>query len=155
MRTVYLETTIVSYYVARPSRDVATLARQEMTRDWWDKKRGAYRSLISPAVLEEAKAGDPDAARRRLNALEGIELLEYDTAIDPLAVRLRRALGIPRRKAADALHLAYAVRYEIEILLTWNCEHLAAAETQRRLADFAWQEQLWLPVICTPEQMGA
>ena len=155
MRTVYLETTIVSYYVARPSRDVVTLARQEVTRQWWDKRRSAYRNLISPAVLEEAKAGDQEAARRRLNALAGIELLEYEPAIDPLAERLRRALRIPRRKGADALHLAYVVHYEIEILLTWNCEHLADAETQRRMADFVQHEWLWMPVVCTPEQMGA
>jgi predicted nucleic acid-binding protein len=150
---VYLETTIVSYYVARPCRDVVALARQEVTRAWWERKRGAYHNLISPAVLEEAGAGDRDAARRRLDALGGIEILEYDPAIDSLAERLRSALRIPRRKGVDALHLAYVVYYEIDILLTWNCEHLADAETQRRLADFVRHENLWLPVICTPEQM--
>jgi predicted nucleic acid-binding protein len=155
MRTVYLETTIVSYYAARPSRDVVTLARQQVTREWWENRRGALRNLISPAVLEEAQAGDRDAALRRLKALQGVEVLQYEPAVDPLAERLRRALGIPRRKGADALHLAYVVHYEIEILLTWNCEHLADAETQMRMADLARLEGLWLPVICTPEQMGA
>lgn len=153
VRTVYLETTIVSYYVAWPSRDVVTLARQESTRQWWERTRKAYRNLISPAVLEEAREGDRDAARRRLNALAGIEVLEYSPEVDPLAGRLRSALRIPRRKSADAMHLAYAVHYEVEVLLTWNCEHLADAETQRRLADFTRQENLWLPVVCTPDQM--
>jgi hypothetical protein len=39
MRTVYLETTIVSYYMARPSRDLVIAARQQLTREWWDTLR--------------------------------------------------------------------------------------------------------------------
>jgi hypothetical protein len=34
MRTVYIETSIISYYAARPSRDLIALARQEITREW-------------------------------------------------------------------------------------------------------------------------
>lgn len=153
-RTVYLETTIVSYLVSRSSRNLIIEARQSLTREWWEKKRSAYRPLVSPAVLEEVMAGDHAAAGLRLEALADIEVLEYRAEVDPLSQALRGALRIPRRKAADALHLAYVVHFEVDILLTWNCEHLADAETQRRLADFVRRENLWLPVICTPEQMG-
>jgi len=66
MRTVYLETTIVSYYVSRPSRDLVIAARQELTREWWETKRDRYRLCISPLVTDEAGRGDPDMAAKRM-----------------------------------------------------------------------------------------
>ena len=34
METVYIETSIVSYLAAEPSRDLLTAANQQVTRDW-------------------------------------------------------------------------------------------------------------------------
>jgi hypothetical protein len=33
--TVYVETSVVSYLTARPSRDLLLAAHQQVTRDWW------------------------------------------------------------------------------------------------------------------------
>jgi hypothetical protein len=44
--SVYIETSIVSYLVARPSRDVIMAERQRQTRDWWTN-RGEYRLFTS------------------------------------------------------------------------------------------------------------
>lgn len=64
---VYVETSVISYYAARPSRDIITAARQTITQEWWDEARGRFEIYISVLVVE-AKAGDPDAAQRRLAA---------------------------------------------------------------------------------------
>ena len=76
MPTIYLETSIVSYLTARPSRDVVTLARQEVTREWWNTRRANFQLFTSEFVIEEAEEGDPEAAKRRLNALKEAEELE-------------------------------------------------------------------------------
>jgi hypothetical protein len=34
-RLVYVETTVVSYLTAHPSRDLVVAAHQEITRSWW------------------------------------------------------------------------------------------------------------------------
>ena len=39
METVYIETTIVSYLVANPSRDSILAAHQKLTRQWWQDQR--------------------------------------------------------------------------------------------------------------------
>jgi len=65
----YLETTIVSYLTARPSRDLIAAVNQQMTHDWWEDHRGQFALYVSQFVIEEASAGDPDAATRRLAVL--------------------------------------------------------------------------------------
>ena len=60
----YLETTIASYLTARPSRDLITAANQQMTHDWWHDQRGNFDLYVSQFVIEEASAGDPEAATR-------------------------------------------------------------------------------------------
>jgi len=100
--------------------------------------------------------GDSDVAQRRIAALTtpGIEVLAPTSRIEELAVAIREELEIPKAKHVDAVHIAYAVAYEIDDLLTWNCAHFANAETLKRFAEFCRRGNLWLPVICTPYEMS-
>jgi len=70
---IYIETSVVSYYASRPSRDIVTVARQQITREWWEESRQQFDTYISALVLEEAKGGDPIAAESRLEALKGYQ----------------------------------------------------------------------------------
>ena len=151
---LYLETTIVSYLGARPSRDVIILAHQELTRKWWAEERQRYETFISPFVIEEASQGYPVAAAQRLHILSGIPPLAPREEVQSLASLVRHAAGLPSSAHGDALHLSYAIYYELDYLLTWNCAHLASRITLRRLADFTRNEDLWLPIVCTPEEMA-
>jgi len=150
---VYLETTIVGHLISRPSRDELVAWRQSLTRQWWDVDRCRYRTFISPEVIAEAGKGDPSAAEERLRALSDIDMLDASAAIGDLAQRIQSELRIPDRARFDAAHLAYAVHYELDYLLTWNCAHLANGPRLRRLADFLQAESLWLPIVCTPAEM--
>ncbi|HEY4760361.1 MAG TPA: hypothetical protein VIH42_07270 [Thermoguttaceae bacterium] len=110
--------------------------------------------FISPFVLEEASIGDTSAVNRRLEVLREIKLLETNPeTIGPLMEKIHSSLGFPPKAQVDAIHLAYAVNYQLDFLLSWNCTHLANAVTLRRLADFCRTETLWLPIICTPAEM--
>jgi len=73
--TMYVESSIISYLVARPSRDVVITARQAITETWWRKRRAEFELYISTLVVEEIGRGDAKAAGRRLNAVEDIPLL--------------------------------------------------------------------------------
>ena len=151
--SVYLETTIVSYLTARPSRDLIIAAQQELSRQWWAEYRRLCRVFISPYVIQEAQAGDSGAAEERLRLLRLVESLELTPEIESMARRIQSALDIPVRSELDAFHVACAVEYELDYMLTWNCAHLANAHNLRRLADFVQREGLWLPIICTPAEM--
>ena len=150
---VYIETTVPSYLTARPSRDLIQAARQELTREWWDQRRAAFDLCTSQLVLDEVAQGDPDVAERRLALLRGLALLPIE---DP-AIRLAQGFVseglLPPRAAADALHIAIATAHELDVLLTWNCRHLANAEILGGLRVAAQRHDYQLPIICTPEEL--
>lgn len=71
-KSVYIETSIPSYLTARPSRDVRAAAWQQITGQWWDETRAGYGLFTSELTLVEASAGNPEAAKRRLESIKDI-----------------------------------------------------------------------------------
>ena len=151
--SVYIETSLVSYLTARPSRDLLVAAHQQLTVAWWDEQRTRYELFTSQVVLAEVRAGDPDAAQRRLAVLERLPLLDVaDTAI-ALAARLVTAQALPAQAAQDALHLAIACVHGMEYLLPWNCTHLANARLRSRIEQVCRDAGYVPPITCTPEEL--
>lgn len=152
-RRVYVETTVFSYLAARRSRDLIVAARQKITQDWWDVRRGQFELFISQVVVREAGAGDVDASRRRLDVLAGLPLLAINDEAVELAVDLTSVGPLPPGAADDALHLALAVVHGMDFLLTWNCRHLANAELTFGIQQALTGRGYRSPVICTPEEL--
>jgi len=151
--TVYIETSIVSYLTARPSRDLLVAAHQQLTVAWWDEQRPRYELFASQVVLAEARAGDPEAAQRRLAVLERLPLLDVTDAAIGLATMLVTRQVLPAQAAQDALHLAMACVHGIQYLLTWNCTHLANARLRSRIEQVCREAGYVPPIICTPEEL--
>lgn len=152
-KSVYLETTIFSYLVAKPSRDLLLLAHQHITCDWWDTRRADFDLWVSEAVSMEAAGGDPEAARERLAAMKGIRGLPITPAVEALTARLLAKRLLPEKASIDALHVAIASVHLIDYLLTWNCKHLANAELAEPLAVKIQLYGYKCPIICTPETL--
>jgi|SRR3989304_2867807 len=151
--TIYLETTIISYLTSRPHRDIIVAAQQELTRQWWEIEKPRYRCYISPYVLEEASAGDKQAAEKRIQTLQDIEVLPLFPEIESLAEKIGFALNIPMITRMDAFHFACAIYHKLDYLLTWNCSHLANGPRLKQLALFLQKESLWQPLVYTPHEM--
>lgn len=150
---VYIETTIPSFLTARPSRDLVHVAHQQVTREWWERRRDAFDLYTSQAVLNEAGRGNPEAAQRRIRLTEGLTLLPIEDAATKLAQDILGGNVMPRKAAVDALHVAIATVHRLDVLLTWNCRHLANAEIIGGLRDIVRRKGLELPIICTPEEL--
>ena len=72
----YIETTVISYLTARPSRDVIVAGHQQVTDEWWRTRKADFDLFASQLVWDEAEAGDQEMSQRRLAVLETVELLE-------------------------------------------------------------------------------
>lgn len=151
--TAYIETSVVSYLTARPSRDVVVAAYQEVTREWWSHAATTFDLLASELVLEECGAGDPTAARARLEALEGVPLMRSSPDAEYLTQNLLDRGAIPHAAAADAAHIAIAAANGVEYLVTWNFRHIANAAMRVRIETACRQAGYEPPVICTPNEL--
>lgn len=61
---LYLETSVISYLAALPSRDLIVAAHQQITHEWWNERRERYELFVSELVIQEIEIGNQDAARR-------------------------------------------------------------------------------------------
>jgi hypothetical protein len=218
---IYIESTIPSYLVARPARDLLQAARQQLTKDSWDLKRANHELFTSQVVLDEIAEGEAAMAQQRLAVTAQISLLDLtgeanaltkdilgsgllpsdadrgahlDTATElpsPPSPREERAGRGPGRGAAlnhieddtttplpirsswgegtrrhsrvvavsrctpdrDAAHIALATVHQMDILLSWNCRHIANAAIQARLRRLVENSGFVLPVLCTPDEL--
>jgi len=150
---VYLETSVISYLAALPSRDLVVAAHQQITHEWMSVHRDSYQIFVSQLVVREASAGDENAVKRRLAILQGLELL----ALTDEAADLARALivrgAVPRQSVEDSLHIAVAAAHGMNYLLTWNCRHIANATMRSRIVSVCWSCGYEPPIICTPEEL--
>jgi hypothetical protein len=154
-KSVYIESTIPSYATARESSNALNLIRCAMTRDFWEYERHKYKLYVSQIVVEECGKGDPEAVRRRLDLIVGIENLSEPEGLRALTDTYQDLLDIPHRAAPDCIHLAYCVLHRIHFLLTWNCKHLGPM-TREKAQAYNKEHGLWTPqtfglLLVTPE----
>ena len=151
--TLYMDTTVPSYMLANPSRDLLVVTRQETTRKWWHRDHARFDVFVSDVVLDEAQRGNRQAAIRRREFLDHFPVLPDTPAVQRLTDLYFGENIVPSQSAADAAHLAFASVYRMDFLCTWNFKHLANAFALLRLRALNEKQGLFTPCVCTPEEL--
>jgi len=154
-QSVYIESSVISYLVARPSRDVVVAAHQAITEAWWQSQRAEFDLFVSSLVIQEISRGDAAASEKRLQAVENIPLLATSPEAQRLAEDLLAKGAVPANSEEDALHIAIAAAGGIEFLLTWNFKHINNAQTKAVITTVVESHGFACPILCSPEELGA
>lgn len=149
---VYIETSIPSYLKAWRSRDLVVAGNQETTKEWWDR-RYDFDLYISEFVLQEVANGDFNAAEERLEALDGIPVIDITEEVAIIAEKLLSEASLPSKARIDALHIATATIGGMDYLLTWNCAHIANPAFRFRIESVVRSFGYEPPIICTPLEL--
>lgn len=149
MRTLYVETSVVSHAAARPSSNAYVSAIQEQARDWWRIERPKFELVTSQLTLDEVSVGDPIAASERLQLWKGLPLTPISKDAEVPAARILAGHMMPRRAVADALHVALAALARVDYLLTLNCKHIANSHELPRVYRLLARKGLGGLLICT------
>ena len=126
---VYLETTIPSYLTAWPSRDLVRAAHQQITREWWQQRRGQFELFISQVVVRECQAGDPTAASERVEIVHDLPLLEQTEAATELAQTLLEQIMADQSLIARGVHGFWPAKSngdDVELFADTTSEKLAS-----------------------------
>lgn len=152
MDTIYIETSIISHATARPSSDIQIAALQHQARNWWSNERSRFELVTSQLVIDEASAGDAQAAAERLKLLEGLPTVAIDDEVRALARAIVSASIMPLKASADALHVAAAAVAGVQYLLTLNCRHIANAHELPKVYRLLDNRGFGQLLICTPAE---
>ncbi len=149
---VYVETSVISYLAARPSRDPTKAARQLQAQALW-RANDRFNLVISPAVIDEASRGDPTQAKARQLILAGLPVLSVSDEAAYLAQLLLQRKALPANALADAVHMAIATTHKIKIVASFNFRHLASVFAKARIEQTLRQLGYEPPLIATPEEI--
>ena len=150
---VYLETTVISYLVGRPSSDTTLASWQQITRQLWEDYADRFAFVISPIVFAEVSQGNPEAAQRRLEVLSHLTVLEILPEADILTQKLLDAGAVPQNFWSDAEHIAIATVHKVEYLASWNQKHIVNANKREHINQVCQEAGFKPTTICTPTDL--
>ena len=150
---VYIESTVVSYLVARPSDNPILASRQRASRQLWEDYAGRFEFVISRIVRDEIRQGDATAAQQRLTVVSSLTILEVSPDMDMLVEKLLDSGAVPRNSRPDAQHIAIATGHGVDYLVSWNHKHIVN-ENKREHINSVCQEAGFQPItLCTPIEL--
>lgn len=150
---VYIESTVISYLVARPSDNPILASRQRASRQLWEDYADRFEFVISDIVGNEVRLGDTNAAQRRFEIISSLRVLEILPEVDMLTQRLLDTGALPRNSVTDAQHIAIATVHGVGYLVSWNHKHIVN-EHKREHINHVCQEAGFRPItICTPMEL--
>ena len=148
---VYIETSVVSYLTSRNSNNLVIVGHQVVTKDFWENL-DAESTFISELVLQEAAKGDEKAAKTRIEAVANLKELEIDEDCKRLAALLIDNKAIPKECPEDALHIAVAAVYNMDVIVTWNFKHINNPITRKSIKNVISEAGYNAPELCSPEE---
>jgi predicted nucleic acid-binding protein len=148
-KRIYVETTIPSFYYTLRN-DPESVARMHWTRRWWRRFARECHLLTSDAVIAELARGTGKTGKARIALLNGLELLEITEEVEEIARIYIERMVMPRDPTGDALHMALASFHKADVLLTWNCQHLANPNKMEHIRVVNYALGLPMPLLTTP-----
>ena len=150
---IYVETTIPSFFTEK-RKGVEIEARRKWTREWWANPKSDRRLVTSVVVFDELEK-IPDAVRRAesIALLRDLEELDYTAVIEEIAAVYLQHKLMPAEALGDADHLALASFYNCDMLVTWNCKHLANANKTDHIRRVNALLGLRTPLLVTPLEL--
>ncbi|MBN2352383.1 MAG: PIN domain-containing protein [Spirochaetales bacterium] len=132
---LYLDTSVINFIYADDMPDL-----RKVTIDFFEDyiKPQKYEAYISDVVsLEISRTRDQEKRKNLFSIIETYNLrvlpTEREDEIKYLVTKYMEKGIIPKNKIEDALHIAYAVVYEMDYLISWNYRHLANINKEKRI----------------------
>ena len=149
---IYVETSIPSFYhETRP--EMEHQARRKWTREWWDLATVRDTLVTSATVIAELRLAPEPKRSDAIALLEPLQVLAMPSEVDELTGAYIAHKVMPRDAAGDARHLAVATFHRCDILVTWNCRHIANLNKQTHIRSVNAALGFPTPALVTPLEL--
>ena len=149
---IYVETSSPSFYFeTRPEPE--NQARRIWTRGWWALAVWQDQLVTSLAVIRELESTPEPKQGGCVALISNLPLLETTPEIDELVNDYIRSKVMPDDADGDARHLALATFHKCDILVSWNCRHIANANKTRHIEHVNRQLGFDTPKLITPLEL--
>lgn len=149
---VYLETSFVNYLTGRLTSNVKIASEQAYTRQWWETEREKCEVFVSGYTISESGDGGPEYVKRRMDVIKGVPVIMEDPEkVAELGSKLLNGHAVPEGEVTDAMHIASAAIAGMDVLLTWNCKHMANPHTLPKTRAIVAAAGYVCPAVMTPK----
>jgi predicted nucleic acid-binding protein len=124
---VYLDTSVISHLEHEDAPE-----KMIETRMFWEKvKSGEIAAALSRVTLQEIEQCDEPKRTKLLAHLREIEysFIEQSEEIDALAQKFIENHILPKKSIDDCRHIASAIMYNCDIIVSWNFKHIVNYKT--------------------------
>ncbi len=148
-RRVYIETSVWNFLFADDSPRRKKAAKVLVSSS--DK----YELFISPVVVEEIKRCPGEFGQILIDSLKEYQPveLEPDNEIGYLSGLYVSKGVIPAKYEDDAVHIAYASVYDLDILASYNFKHIVKLKTKTEVEHINRVNGYRTPIIISPEEL--
>lgn len=118
-------------------------------------KLGNYESFTSRLTLEEVSKAPEGIREGLVNILKDLELpvlVESEESLE-FADLLVKQRVIPRRFRDDARHIAIAIFYDLDCLVSWNYRHMVNIRVKKMVTSLCIREGFKPIDIVSPEEV--
>ena len=148
---VYCETSFWSFLNGRPTPLAHIALKQAATLRWWQEIAPMCEIYISQYVNTEARGGNSERAALRCASMRGVSAVDASIPeVTKLADSLMRGHAVPDCESTDAIHIAAAAVFGMDVLLTLNCKHMADPVTLPITATIIAKAGYQCPIVITP-----
>jgi predicted nucleic acid-binding protein len=128
---IYFDTSVLNFYYANDSPKEMLATRKLFEQI----KKGIYECYISDVVLAEVEKAEEEIKNRLKSLIVEYELkvLRVDEEVIALFEKYVEANIIPAKYENDILHIAVSVVNQLDVILSWNFEHIVKLKTKNEV----------------------
>ena len=147
---IYLESSVPNFLFADDAPE-----KQEITKKFFERELHKYEAFISPLVITEINKSTEEKKIKLNNVIKQYKpkLLEISEEAKNISKSYIEEGIIPGKYSDDALHIAVAVVNKMDVIVSWNMEHIVKLKTivgvNKINKKFGYKEIL----INTPEEV--
>ncbi len=154
--SIYLDTSVINFLFATDAPElmsITTILFKNFIA------AGVYHAFISDVVIQEINNTSEESKKNQLLSVINHYTLDFADLsntkdIEDLADLYIRHKIIPINKRADALHIAITVVNNFDYLVSWNYQHLANVNRERKVLSVNYENNYLHPIrILTPFEL--